>query len=106
MDDNAKAMALELAQDLDSELGGGVVAAIQDGSSTRAFGISEAAAAAGLIMSAVQIVMQYYSDKKMTALEAYLDEHLHKPSQITPAKRANIISKVKEKFSNLARKTS
>jgi hypothetical protein len=100
MDDkaNAEALALELAKDLDGELGGGVAAALQDGGSTRAFGIGEAAAAAGLIMSAVQIAMQYYSDKKMAALEAYLEANLPKPGVVSDAKRASIIRRVLAKF--------
>ena len=98
MDDNAKAVALELAKDLDGELGGGVAAAMEGGSQTRAFGIGEAAAAAGLIMSAVQMAMQYYSDKKMAALEAYLEANLPKPGVVSDAKRANIIRKVLAKF--------
>jgi hypothetical protein len=106
MDDNAKALALELARDLDGELGGGVSAAMQDESNTRAFGIGEAAVAAGLIMNAVQMAMQYLSDKKMTALEVYLEEHLAKPGKVSEAKRASIIRKVIEKFSGSGQKAS
>jgi mono/diheme cytochrome c family protein len=99
MEDKAKALALELAQDLDGELGGGVAAAMRDDNKTRDFGLSEAAAAAGLILAGVQIAMQYLSDKKMAALEAYLEANMPKPSKVTPAKRTSIIRKVLEKFS-------
>ena len=103
---NAEALALELAKDLDGELGGGVAAALQDGDSTRAFGIGEAAAAAGLIMGAVQIAMQYYSDKKMAALEAYLEANLPKPEKVSEAKRASIIARVLQKFGGLGQNAS
>ena len=95
---NAEALALELAKDLDGELGGGVAAAMEGGAETRAFGISEAAVAAGLIMGAVQMAMQYYSDKKMAALEAYLEANLPKPAAVSEAKRASIIRRVLAKF--------
>jgi hypothetical protein len=104
MDDNAKATALELAKDLDGELGGGVAAAMEGGGGTRAFGVGEAAAAAGLIMGAVQIAMQYYSDKKMAALEAYLEANLPKPEKVSEAKRASIIRRVLEKFTGSGQK--
>ncbi len=98
MDNKAKALALELAKDLDSELGGGVAAAMEGGAETRAFGIDDAVAAAGLIMSAVQIAMQYYSDKRMAALETHLEANLPKPAVVSDAKRASIIRRVLAKF--------
>lgn len=101
---NAEALALELAQDLDGELGGGVAAAMEGGAETRAFGIGEAAAAAGLIMGAVQIAMQYYSDKKMAALEAHLETNLPKTEKVSEAKRASIIRRVLEKFTGSGQK--
>lgn len=98
MDDNEKVVALELARELDGELGGGVVAAMQDECSNRSFGLSEAATLAGLILSAVQIAMQYLSDKKITELDARLEAHLPQPNKVSSAKRTRIIRKVSEKF--------
>jgi hypothetical protein len=98
MDSTAKQAALELAQELDGELGGGVAAALQDENSSRTFGVGEAAALAGLIMGAVQMVMQHLSDKKMANLQAYLEEHLPKSGKVSQEKRATVIRNVLRKF--------
>lgn len=100
MGDTAKAAELELAQELDGELGGGVVAALQDGNQTRDIfaAMSVAATVAGLLMSAVQIVMQWQSDKKIADLEALLNNGLPKPDKVTPEQRTSIIHKVLAKF--------
>ena len=102
MNDNSKAetLALELALELDGELGGGVAAAMQDDGKTRDFGavVSVATALAGLIMSAVQIVMQLQSDKKMAELEALLNAQLPKPDKVSSEQRASVIRKVLRKF--------
>ena len=102
MNDNSKAetLALELAQELDGELGGGVAAAMQNDGKTRDFGavVSVATALAGLIMSAVQIVMQLQSDKKMAELEALLNAQLPKPDKVSAEQRASVIRKVLRKF--------
>ena len=104
MNDNSKAetLALELAQELDGELGGsgGVAAAMQDDGKTRDFGavVSVATALAGLIMSAVQIVMQLQSDKKMAELETLLNAQLPKPDKVSAEQRASVIRKVLRKF--------
>ena len=99
MDDKAKALALDIAKDLDGELGGGIVAELQRDNKTRAFGLNEAAAIAGLILSGVQIALQFLSDKKISALEAHLEASLPKPGKVSPAKRASIIRNVLEKIS-------
>lgn len=100
MNDQAKAATLELAEELDGEFGGGVVAALQDGNKTRdifaAMGVG--ATIAGLLMSAVQIVMQWQSDKRIADLEALLNNGLPKPDKVTPEQRTSIIRKVLAKF--------
>jgi hypothetical protein len=104
MDESPKALALELAQDLDSELGGGVVTALRDDNKTRSFGLNEAALMADLILSAIQIAMEYLSDKKTGALDAYLEANLPKPGEVSAAKRADIIRAVLKRFADSGQK--
>ena len=98
MNDDLKAMALDIAMQLDRELGGGIVNFIRRDNKSRTVGFDEAAALAGLILGAIQIGMQYYSDKKMSLLQAYLEEHLPRSERISPAKRAIVIETVAEKI--------
>jgi hypothetical protein len=100
----AKVLALELAQELDGELGGGVAAALRDDGKTRAFGLTEAVAAAGLLFNGVQLAMQWASDKKMAELQAMLEEKLGKPDKVSPEKRASIIRRIVERFRGPAAK--
>lgn len=108
MDKKARAAVLELAQELDTELGGGVTAALLNENKTRDFGqaVSAAPALVGLIMGAVQIVMQLRSDKKMANLQAFLEEHLPKPDNVSSEQRASIICKVLSKLGDDSEKTS
>jgi hypothetical protein len=98
MADEAKALALELAREFDGGYGGEVTAALHDMSQSRAFGVSEALAVAGLLLAGVQTAMQWKSDRKAEDLQALLNELLGRPEKVSEEKRAGIIRRIVEKF--------
>jgi hypothetical protein len=98
-------LARQLALDLSGEFGGEIVAETDkqldpDQQGKRAFGlgVSEAAAAASLLIGCVQLVWQYYSDKKMNDLLARLEADAPRPQKVSEEKRRSIIRRVAEKF--------
>jgi hypothetical protein len=98
-------LARELAEDLSGEFGAEILAETekqldpaQQGKRALGFGVSEAAAAASLLIGCVQLVWQYYSDKKMDNLLARLEAEAPKPQKVSEEKRSSIIRKVAEKF--------
>ena len=98
-------IALELANDLAGEFGDEFVSetekrlnSAQQGTRSFTFGISEAAAAAGLLLSCIQIAWQYASDKRMNELLERLEKDAPKPEKVSEEKRRSIIQRVAEKF--------
>ena len=100
-------IAMELANDLAGDFGDEFVgetkkrlSAAEQGTRSLTFGISEAAAAAGLLLSCIQLAWQYATDKRMNDLLARLEEHAPKPVKVSEEKRRSIIQRVAEKFTS------
>lgn len=98
MEDEAKAIALELAREFDGDYGGGVSVALRNMGQSRDFGFGEALGVAGLLLSGVQIVMQRKSDRKAVELEKLLNELLGRPEKVSAEKRAGVIRRIIERF--------
>jgi hypothetical protein len=98
-------IAREVAKDLSSEFGPDLLAETEKRlapgeQGTRAFGVSlsDAAAAAGLLIGCIQLVLQYYSDKRMDKLIESLETEAPRPVKVSAEKRSSIIRRVVEKF--------
>jgi hypothetical protein len=98
MTDDPKALAFELARDFDGEYGGRVSAALRDMGQSRSFGLGDALGVAGLLLSGVQIAMQWKSDKQMSDLRTLLDEMLGRPEKVSADKRASVIGRIVARF--------
>jgi hypothetical protein len=72
---------------------------------TRAFGLglSEAAAAAGLLMSCIQLAWQYASDKRLNEILDRLEKDAPKPEKVSEEKRRSIIQRVAAKFTGASK---
>lgn len=102
-------IARQVATELSSEFGSNIIIETEklldpNRRDKRAFqfGLSEAAAAASLIIGCIQLVLQYYSDKKLDNLISKLEDEAPKPEKISAEKRSSIIRRIVEKFNGKA----